>query len=141
VRADTLTLKTLFQKNVRYVVPTFQRPYVWNQEDQWKPLWDDVRNTAERYLDQLDAVEGNRVVAAERSPSHFMGAVVLQQQPTVAAELEVRHVIDGQQRRGAVRRRWTSVDPEPRCSHVRPRVQGPGVRPPASCGLLIGPQV
>jgi hypothetical protein len=98
VRADTLTLKTLFQKDVRYVIPSFQRPYVWTQEDQWEPLWDDVRNTAERYLDHLVLAEGNQVLAAERSASHFMGAVVLQQQPTVAAELEVRHVIDGQQR-------------------------------------------
>lgn len=98
MRADTLTLKELFQRDVRYVVPTFQRPYVWTQEDQWEPLWDDVRNVAERYLDELAAVDGKRVVAAERAASHFMGAVVLQQQPTGAAELEVRNVIDGQQR-------------------------------------------
>ncbi len=37
MKADILTLKALFQKDVRYVIPTFQRPYVWNQEDQWKP--------------------------------------------------------------------------------------------------------
>ncbi len=24
---------------MRYLVSTFQRPYVWNQEDQWEPLW------------------------------------------------------------------------------------------------------
>ena len=51
MKADTLTLKNIFQKDVRYVIPTFQRPYVWNQDDQWEPLWDDVRNTAERYLE------------------------------------------------------------------------------------------
>ena len=47
VKAEILTLKALFQKDVRYVIPTFQRPYVWNQEDQWEPLWNDVRNIAE----------------------------------------------------------------------------------------------
>jgi hypothetical protein len=98
MRADTLTLKTLFQKDVRYVIPTFQRPYVWNQEDQWEPLWHDVRNTAERYLDHLEQVDGVRAKAEELAPKHFLGAVVLQQQTTSSAELETRLVIDGQQR-------------------------------------------
>ena len=100
MKADTLTLKALFQKDVRYTIPTFQRPYVWNQEDQWEPLWDDVRNTAERYLDYLDEVSGDNAtaVAEERTGRHFLGAVVLQQRPTASAEIETRHVIDGQQR-------------------------------------------
>jgi hypothetical protein len=98
MKADTLTLKALFQKDVRYVIPTFQRPYVWNQEDQWEPLWDDVRNTAERYLDELRIAAGNNPLAEERAGSHFMGAVVLQQRPTASAEIETRDVIDGQQR-------------------------------------------
>jgi hypothetical protein len=98
MKADTLSLKSLFQKDVRYVIPTFQRPYVWNQERQWEPLWDDLRNTAERYLDELENAEGNNAVAEERAGSHFMGAVVFQQRPTASAEIETRNVIDGQQR-------------------------------------------
>jgi uncharacterized protein with ParB-like and HNH nuclease domain len=98
MKADTLTLKALFQKDVRYVIPTFQRPYVWNQDDQWEPLWNDVRNTAERYLDELARADGNNPLAEERTGTHFMGAVVLQQQPTASAEIETRAVIDGQQR-------------------------------------------
>lgn len=98
MRADTLTLKALFQKDVRYVIPTFQRPYVWNQDDQWEPLWNDVRNTAERYIDELAGTDGNNPLAEERTGTHFMGAVVLQQQPTASAEIETRSVIDGQQR-------------------------------------------
>lgn len=99
MKADILTLKTLFQKDVRYVIPTFQRPYVWNQEDQWEPLWNDVRNVAEQYLEELAALgEGSEAVAEERAGRHFLGAVVLQQQATSASELETRHVIDGQQR-------------------------------------------
>jgi hypothetical protein len=98
MKADTLTLKALFQKDVRYVIPTFQRPYVWNQEDQWEPLWEDVRNTAERYLDELQLADGNNPQAEEQTGSHFMGAVVLQQRPTASAEIETRDVIDGQQR-------------------------------------------
>ena len=98
MKADTLTLKNIFQKDVRYVIPTFQRPYVWNQDDQWEPLWNDVRNTAERYLEELALAERNGPRAEERTGTHFMGAVVLQQQPTASAEIETRSVIDGQQR-------------------------------------------
>lgn len=51
MKADILPPQTLFGKIVRYEIPQFQRPYVWEQEDQWEPLWDDVRNAAEDYLD------------------------------------------------------------------------------------------
>ena len=99
MKVDILSLKKLFQQDIRYVIPTFQRPYVWNQEEQWEPLWDDVRNVAEEYLDQLEIVgPDQRAQAEERTGAHFMGAVVVQQQPTPAAEIDVRHVIDGQQR-------------------------------------------
>lgn len=98
MKADTLTLKALFQKEVRYLIPTFQRPYVWTQEDQWEGLWDDLRNAAEWYLEELERAEGNNAAAEERARKHFMGAVVLQQQPTPTAEIETRTVIDGQQR-------------------------------------------
>jgi len=99
MRADIITLKALFQKDVRYVVPTFQRPYVWNQEDQWEPLWNDVRNMAEQYLEELQRLGDDKQAAAEeRTGVHFLGAVVLQQQATATPELETRYVIDGQQR-------------------------------------------
>ncbi len=99
MKADILTLKALFQKDIRYIIPTFQRPYVWNQEEQWEPLWNDVRNIAEEYLEQLEGVgENKQAIAEQRAGSHFMGAVVLQQQMVGAAELDTRSVIDGQQR-------------------------------------------
>lgn len=99
MRADIITLKALFQKDVRYVVPTFQRPYVWNQEDQWEPLWNDVRNKAEQYLEELERLgDDKQAVAEELTGAHFLGAIVLQQQATATPDLETRHVIDGQQR-------------------------------------------
>ena len=93
-----LTPKELFQKPVCYTIPTFQRPYVWNQRDQWDPLWEDVRNLAENYLEALDHFQGNSVKAEQETKKHFLGAVVLQQVPTPAKEIEQREVIDGQQR-------------------------------------------
>jgi hypothetical protein len=97
VEAGPLTVKKLFQKDVRYLVPTFQRPYVWNQDDQWEPLWDDVRNSAELYQEQLDT-HGDAAAAEEATGAHFLGAVVLQQRMMPVKDLEVREVIDGQQR-------------------------------------------
>jgi len=99
VKPDILTTKKLFQKDVQYVIPVFQRPYVWNQEDQWEPLWNDVRNVAEEYLEQLEKLgEDEKVKAEQETGAHFMGAVILQQQPTPTKDLEKRNVIDGQQR-------------------------------------------
>lgn len=98
MKADTTSLKSLFQKDVRYVIPVFQRPYVWNQEEQWEPLWEDVRNAAERFLDELELTGGDPALAEKNVGTHFMGAVVVQQVPTTATETETRTVIDGQQR-------------------------------------------
>ena len=86
MKADILRPRELFSKDVRYEIPQFQRPYVWRQKDQWGPFWDDVRDTAEEYLEDPQA------------PPHFMGAVVMQQRLTSASEVETRIVVDGQQR-------------------------------------------
>ena len=40
MHTDILTLKDLIQKEVRYTIPPFQRPYVWSQDRQWEPLWE-----------------------------------------------------------------------------------------------------
>ena len=78
--------QNLFTQVVRYEIPPFQRHYVWTQEEQWEPLWDDVDNLAQSIVDD-DHVE-----------AHFMGAVVLQQKQTATATIERRIVVDGQQR-------------------------------------------
>ena len=83
------SLTELFVQPVQYEIPRFQRPYVWNRDRQWVPLWVDVQHTAERIR-----AEGS---AGPRQP-HFMGAVVLQQIPNVTGSLTRRIVVDGQQR-------------------------------------------
>ena len=57
----------LFAQPVRYEVPAFQRRYVWNQDRQWEPLWNDVENLAESIMED-----------GRNAQAHFMGAVVLQ---------------------------------------------------------------
>ena len=86
MKSDILRPTDLFSKDVRYEVPPFQRPYIWNRARQWEPLWEDVRGLAEQHLSGLTA------------QPHFMGAVVLSQRPNQASEAETREVVDGQQR-------------------------------------------
>ena len=33
------TPQNIFMQPQRLVVPLFQRPYVWNEERQWEPVW------------------------------------------------------------------------------------------------------
>jgi hypothetical protein len=78
----------VFMQPQRLIVPLFQRPYVWNEDNQWEPLWNDVLHVARRLL--------NNPAAAQHP--HFLGAVVLQQVQNPAGTLQERTIIDGQQR-------------------------------------------
>jgi hypothetical protein len=78
--------REVFYMPQRLLVPLFQRPYVWSKEGQWEPLWNDVLRVAEKILNK------------QETEAHFLGAVVLQQQPADIGALPVRTVIDGQQR-------------------------------------------
>ena len=86
MHADILTLDKIFTGNVRFQVPMYQRPYVWNQEDQWDPLWSDIQGLADSLLDGEDVAP------------HFLGAIVVGQQSSPTGDIAVRHVVDGQQR-------------------------------------------
>lgn len=90
MRADTVDLRPIFGKDARFTVPLFQRPYVWNRDDNWAILWDDIRQTIER-------VERANETGEDPAP-HFLGAVVFDRMPQSTSELETRQVIDGQQR-------------------------------------------
>lgn len=93
MQAQTHTPSAIFGNHIRYVVPLFQRPYVWNEVEQWQPLWNDISTVAERLLEATPGVYGSPGV-----PPHFLGAIVLDQQFMPAGFINVRHVIDGQQR-------------------------------------------
>jgi len=82
------TPQLVFMHPQRLVVPLFQRPYVWNEENQWEPLWLDIVRMAGRVLE---------APAAKHYP-HFLGAVVLQQVPNSTGTMQERTIIDGQQR-------------------------------------------
>jgi uncharacterized protein with ParB-like and HNH nuclease domain len=84
--ANTRKIEAIFDPNVFFQVPLFQRPYVWNEKDNWEPLWEDIHALLQRQL------RNGKVHA------HFLGAVVLEQLPHPAGSIETRQVIDGQQR-------------------------------------------
>ena len=84
-----ISLAQVFGPPVRFVVPLFQRPYVWEQKAQWEPLWKDVSTVAERLL---------ATPAGVPVRGHFLGSVVLEQESTGTGSVERRLVIDGQQR-------------------------------------------
>src|SRR3982751_4632486 len=72
----------------RLMVPLFQRPYVWNEENQWEPLWNDVVRVANRILES----------PRDKVRPHFLGAVVLQAAHSDTGDMPARTIIDGQQR-------------------------------------------
>ena len=98
MQTHILTPENLFDKDIHYIIPPFQRRYVWTREEQWEPLWEDTRKTAESYLEKLENCKGDSVEAKKQTPPHFLGAVVNQQVPTATGAIEQRRIIDGQQR-------------------------------------------
>lgn len=78
--------QAIFNMPQRLLVPLFQRPYVWNEEQQWAPLWSDVVRVTDKVLQH------------DHTARHFLGAVVLQQEANATGTLMSRTIIDGQQR-------------------------------------------
>jgi len=101
MKADTNTLQEVLQGERRFVVPVYQRPYVWEKERQWEPLWQDVEATAIRLAETRQAAhhaEKPVPVADDEAPPHFLGAIVVEPFPTGPLEIKTRLVVDGQQR-------------------------------------------
>ena len=92
MEANVESAATLFADPGQYVIPIYQRPYVWDEAKQWLPLWEDIERTAEGELrKQKAASQGD-------SPDHFLGALVFQDQRHGNSGFHARRVIDGQQR-------------------------------------------
>ncbi|HWL01734.1 MAG TPA: DUF262 domain-containing HNH endonuclease family protein [Microbacteriaceae bacterium] len=89
LEARKANARVLFDGRQHYEIPVFQRPYVWNKEDQWAPLWDDVVRVAESNIPSGDA---------KSAASHFLGAVVFEAKKSSSSGVSRLDVIDGQQR-------------------------------------------
>lgn len=101
MKAGPRTLKRLFEGGRQFRIPVYQRPYVWTRDRQWEPLWDDVASTARQFAESLHAAspDPQALAKAEKAARpHFLGAIVVEPIHTVVGGLEIRSVVDGQQR-------------------------------------------
>ena len=97
MRSNVQTVLDLFESKCRYIVPLFQRQYVWSQEKQWTPLWEDLERKAFDRMLWYEAGQGRD--ATSSSPGeHFLGAIVLDHHPTFGKQAPTQLLIDGQQR-------------------------------------------
>lgn len=73
MQAGDVRLGNVFANDHQNVIPLFQRPYVWSQDDNWLPLWLDISKAAEE-------VEAEHDAPLDGDPrTYFLGAVVIQQ--------------------------------------------------------------
>lgn len=86
MQVNMLGVQHVFEKEVLYRVPLYQRPYVWTEDDQWQPLWEDIVGVAEQ------------IMAGKPGRAHFIGATVQDHEKVLPGTIETRLLIDGQQR-------------------------------------------
>ena len=85
MKTTDLLVRSLFDRDVQYIIPLFQRHYVWDEDNQWAPLWEDITKRANQNL------SGSQT-------SHFTGAIVVHQKRTNLDEVPkfeiIRHYND-----------------------------------------------
>jgi len=91
MKTDKITISDLFSNRWRYLVPIFQRGYVWNKQEQWEPLWEDI-------VDQARLVQAHKKAAKNTIRKHFLGSIVFSQVPAGIKNVPASEIIDGQQR-------------------------------------------
>jgi hypothetical protein len=94
---------TLFSQPLQYLVPIFQRGYVWTVERQVQLLWSDIAERAKelaKYQELLQQARLNGSAHMVRQPrKHFLGTVIItDHQAGQPGEPVTTEVIDGQQR-------------------------------------------
>ena len=87
IDANVKSILELLQGNIKFIIPTYQRPYMWDAKTQCEQLWSDLIDFIETYRDK------NNVEVNFGFDEYFLGSIVVFQNEN--RELEV---IDGQQR-------------------------------------------
>jgi hypothetical protein len=87
MQANPRSIDALFNSQLRYVVPMFQRLYVWQENPQWVTLWEDITEKAQLQL------------KGDQTNPHYLGALIVEGvRPSSPREVKRFLVIDGQQR-------------------------------------------
>lgn len=85
INATKEKIASYFQGSSQFVVPFFQRSYVW-EEDNWNTLWDNTLSLLNRYEDDGFVHE------------HFIGTIITKQRLADVIGQSIYDLIDGQQR-------------------------------------------
>lgn len=93
MQAGDVKLGSIFFDNHRYEIPMFQRPYVWGEDRNWVPLWEDIAAAADTVV--ADMLSGEW---PEEPPTYFLGAIVVKATPNHPQRLAGSILVDGQQR-------------------------------------------
>lgn len=88
MQAKVYSVDDIFRENQLLEIPLYQRRYIWDLGSQWKPLWSDIERIALRGLANPQ----------EHQRPYFLGSVVIQQRLNEPGAVQLRTVIDGQQR-------------------------------------------
>jgi uncharacterized protein with ParB-like and HNH nuclease domain len=98
------TFEDLFQGNIRYEVPFFQRAYSW-ERIQWKQLFDDIwEQIIIDVIDRIKEVNGDQKITTKvlgehlLEHEHYFGAIVVLEKRTSEPSFQCFTIIDGQQR-------------------------------------------
>ena len=84
---DKPTVDDIFSQEINFIVPAYQRHYVWDEKEQWEPLWEDI---LKKYNDRIQNKE---------TYNHYIGSYVLvQKKKQTSLMVNKSIVIDGQQR-------------------------------------------
>ena len=77
-------LNTFFSNNLQYVVPFFQRSYVWG-DTYWETLWEHIEQLVASFV-------------AQKGDEHFLGTLITKQRESQPLGENKYDLIDGQQR-------------------------------------------
>ncbi|MEX3639968.1 DUF262 domain-containing protein [Paraburkholderia sp. BR14320] len=94
---------SLFSQPLQYLVPIFQRGYVWTIERQIQPLWSDIAERANELVRfqelTYQARQNNATHMVKQPRKHFLGTVIITDHRSgLPGEPVTAEVIDGQQR-------------------------------------------
>lgn len=84
ISAQKEKLNSFFQGSMKYIIPFFQRPYVWDEEN-WENLWENIFQTYTNYKNKKES-------------EHFIGTLIIKQRPAEKLNENNYDLIDGQQR-------------------------------------------
>lgn len=95
---DKTSVIALFSAPRQYVIPVFQRGYVWTLEKQVAPLWEDIEELATRWMERQETLKKTASSQLAILPKHFLGSIVLAPIANAFNRVTAYEVIDGQQR-------------------------------------------